>query len=377
MIKKLLSAAIGLVLIFSYFSFPADAVEPIPAISAQYAVVVERRSGRILAGYRENERASMASTTKIMTALLLCENCDLDQTAVVTEKMVNVEGSSMGLLPGDTVHYRDLLYGMMLASGNDAATATAILIAGSTEAFATMMNERAAQIGMKNTHFVTPSGLDDEEHYSTAYDMALLAVEALKNSDFAQAAASRTACLEYGNPPYKRTLTNHNKLLAYFPDCDGIKTGFTKKSGRCLVSSASRDNAGVVVVTLNDPNDWKDHETLLEYGLRQLESCELDSPELPKISVVGGKSADLSVRADRVTVALVPEDFEKVTVSVELSPSVFAPIQEGETVGTVTYRLNGVILAQSDITAAQTVENNSAMKVKDYRYWLRLLLGTK
>lgn len=375
--KKLISLLLTVLIVGNIICIKVNAVESMPGVSAQHAVVVERVSGRIIAGYRENERASMASTTKIMTALLLCENCDLDDTAVVTKEMVSVEGSSMGLLAGDTVHYRDLLYGMMLASGNDAANSTAILIAGSVEAFAVMMNERAERIGMKSTHFVTPSGLDDDEHYSTAYDMALLACEALKNEELAKAVSSRTARLEYGNPPYKRTLTNHNKLLAYYPYCDGVKTGFTKKSGRCLVSSATNDGAGVVVVTLNDPNDWTDHETLLDYGLRQLETHELSAPEIPDVTALGGKKNKLSLKTDAVTVSLLPEDFERVTSEIELSPSVFAPIQANEPVGTVIYSLGDTVLAKAEILAAHTIENDKSTIEKDYLYWIRQLLGAK
>lgn len=375
--KKLISLLLTVLIVGNIICIKVNAVESMPGVSAQHAVVVERVSGRIIAGYRENERASMASTTKIMTALLLCENCDLDDTAVVTKEMVSVEGSSMGLLAGDTVHYRDLLYGMMLASGNDAANSTAILIAGSVEAFAVMMNERAERIGMKNTHFVTPSGLDDDEHYSTAYDMALLACEALKNEELAKAVSSRTARLEYGNPPYKRTLTNHNKLLAYYPYCDGVKTGFTKKSGRCLVSSASKDGAGVVVVTLNDPNDWTDHETLLDYGLRQLETRELSAPEIPDVTVLGGKKSKLSLKTDAVTVSLLPEYLERVTSEIELSPSVFAPIQANEPVGMVIYSLGNTVLAKAEILAAYTIENDKSTIEKDYLYWIRQLLGAK
>ena len=375
--KRLVSVALSLFIVMSIFYIDAIAIEPMPTVSARHAVIVERASGRIIGGYREHERASMASTTKIMTALLLCENCNLDDTAVVTKEMVSVEGSSMGLMPGDTVHYRDLLYGMMLASGNDAANSTAMLIAGSLEAFAELMNERAERIGMKNTHFVTPSGLDDEEHYSTAYDMALLACEALKNEDLAKAVSSRSARLEYGNPPYKRTLTNHNKLLAYFPYCDGVKTGFTKKSGRCLVSSATKDGAGVVVVTLNNPNDWHDHEQLLNYGLRQLETRELSTPDLPEIAVMGGVSNSLSLKTNAVSVSLLPEDFNNISCDVELSPSVFAPVQVNEPIGTVIYRLGDSIIAQAEILAAHSVDNEKSTVNKDYAYWIRQLLGAK
>ena len=348
----------------------------LPDVSAACACVVERQTGRLIAGKNEHKRASMASTTKIMTALILCETADLDATAVISEEMVRVEGSSMGLLAGDTVHYRDLLYGMMLASGNDAANATAILLAGSQAAFAEKMNARAALIGMTDTHFVTPSGLDDEAHYSTAYDMALLAVEALKNPDFAAAVSSKSATLCYGNPPYRRTLTNHNRLLAAFSLCDGVKTGFTKKSGRCLVTSAKEGDKGVVAVTLNAPNDWEDHKTLLRFGLDRLESREVAPPDLSNRPVVGGqRPARLSVSA--VTLALLPDDFDRLTAEVELAPTLFAPLASGEEVGRVRWKLADTIVAEAAITVVEEVKNNKSKRTLSLWDWIRALIGSQ
>ncbi|MBR5473509.1 MAG: D-alanyl-D-alanine carboxypeptidase, partial [Clostridia bacterium] len=188
-------------------------------ISARAAVVINGDTGEILYSQNCDQRLPMASTTKIMTALLLCElGVDLTKEIVTTREMVTVEGSSMGLQVGDTVSYHDLLYGMMLASGNDAANTTAIALGGSVSKFVDIMNERAKTMGLKDTHFVTPSGLDAEEHYTTAYELALIAKEALSNENFAQAASSQSARLCYGNPPYYRTLTNHNKLLKMYDD---------------------------------------------------------------------------------------------------------------------------------------------------------------
>jgi len=186
------------------------------SVSAKAAVLICMDTGEILFQKSATQKLPMASTTKIMTSLILAEQPDLSKTVKVTKKMVAVEGSSMGLLDGDTVSYRDLLYGMLLASGNDAANTTAYVLGGGIEGFAKIMNERAKQIGLKNTNFVTPSGLDDESHYTTAYDLALLTSVALKNTAFYTACSSKQAVLYYGNPPYKRTLTNHNKLLGNY-----------------------------------------------------------------------------------------------------------------------------------------------------------------
>ena len=242
---------VALVIICTIISLPVSAVSS----SAKAAAVINGDTGEALYAQNADMRLPMASTTKIMTSLLLCEHGNLRNEITVTADMLRVEGSSMGLLPGDTVTLHDLLYGMLLASGNDAANVTAIAISGSVTAFAELMNKRAAELGLKNTHFVTPSGLDAEEHYTTARELALLAAFALKNEEFAKAAASKTATLCYGNPPYKRTISNHNKLLKLYDGAIGVKTGFTKKSGRCLVSAARRDGKLAVAVTLCDPDD--------------------------------------------------------------------------------------------------------------------------
>ena len=184
-------------------------------VSAKSAIVMCMDTNEVLLEKSAMLKLPMASTTKIMTALILAEQPDLSKTVKVTKQMVTVEGSSMGLLEGDAVSYRDLLYGMLLASGNDAANTTAYVIGGSIKGFAKIMNQKAAELGLKNTSFVTPSGLDDENHYTTAYDLALLASAALKNKVFREACSSKIATLYYGNPPYRRTLTNHNKLLGY------------------------------------------------------------------------------------------------------------------------------------------------------------------
>ena len=195
--------------------------------SAKAAIVINGITGEVIYEHNANERLPMASTTKIMTALILAEQEDLSKEISCTKEMVTVEGSSMGLLVGDRVTYHDLLYGMLLASGNDAANTTAISIGGSVQKFADIMNEKAKELNLNNTHFVTPSGLDAEGHFTTAHDLALLAAYALKNEEFKKAASSYTARLCYGNPPYQRTLTNHNKLLKSYNGLVGVKTGFT------------------------------------------------------------------------------------------------------------------------------------------------------
>ncbi len=337
-------AVLFLVFAVVFVGFEAQGV----SASARAAAVINADTGEALWTKNATERLPMASTTKIMTALLLCESGRLSHKIVVTEKMVRVEGSSMGLLPGDSVSLRDLLYGLMLASGNDAANTVAIVLGGSTEGFADMMNKRAEELGLKDTHFVTPSGLDSKGHYTTAIDLAILAAEALKNPDFAAAVRSKTATLCYGNPPYKRTLTNHNRLLKMYDDVIGVKTGFTKRSGRCLVSAAERDGRRVIAVTLNDPDDWADHRALLDYGLSKIE-CVTVTPDNSTAPDVIGASGKPIIKIDSKTFGV--SSNERLSARTVLPQCVFAPVKKGELLGAVHYMNEDKILATERIVA--------------------------
>ena len=318
-------------------------------ISAKAAVAISGDTGDILYSVNADVRLPMASTTKIMTALLLIENCkNLDDEIVATKEMVTVEGSSMGLLAGDRVSYRALLYGMMLSSGNDAANAAAIAVGGSIDGFVKMMNDKAHELGLENTHFVTPSGLDAEEHYTTAYELALIAAAALKNPDFAEAAAAKSATLCFGNPPYRRTLSNHNKLLKMYDDIIGVKTGFTKKSGRCLVSAAKRDGKYVIAVTLNDGDDWADHRFLLDTALAAIEVCEYSDNTLDvSLPVVSGniETVDLITSGARFSV---PKG-QNVTSVVVLPRFLYAPTSNGDIIGGVEYYCSDRLIYKSNI----------------------------
>lgn len=327
------------------------------ALSAKSAIVLNGDTKEVI--FEENSTAQlpMASTTKIMTALLLCENGNLDKEITVTAEMLRVEGSSMGLLAGDKVTLRDLLYGMMLASGNDAANVTAYVLGGTVDGFVKKMNQKAEELGLLNTHFDTPSGLDGETHYTTAYDLGLLACYAMQNEEFYKAASSESATLCYGNPPYKRTLTNHNKLLKTFDGAVGVKTGFTKKSGRCLVSAAKRDGKFVIAVTLCDPNDWQDHKNLLNYGLDSLKVTEV-TPEKESypLTVIGGEqNMDIKIK---------PQSFsylkgDDISLSLNLPQFVYAPIKKGEKVGTAVYKKGDEIIKEVEIVSEIDIKATS------------------
>lgn len=338
-----------LTIVFFVLDFNVCAV----GTSAKSAIVINGDTGEVLLRHNADAKLSMASTTKIMTALLLCENGDFDREITVTAEMLRVEGTSMGLQSGDKVTHRDLLYGMMLSSGNDAANVTAYSLGGTVDGFVAMMNRKAEELGLENTSFETPSGLDGEEHYTTAADLAMLTFYAMKNKDFSQAAGTKAITLCYGNPPYKRTLTNHNKLLKTYEGAVGVKTGFTKKSGRCLVSAAKRDGEFVIAVTLCDPNDWADHKSLLDYGFGKITVTEI-SPSATKYSLPVISSNDhLEVEIEPFSVTTAED--KGFTCQVNLPKFVYAPIKKGEVIGNVIYYKDGKKFESCDIKASREI----------------------
>lgn len=344
--KRFLSVSILLAFVLCSFPIKASAL----SLSAESAILINGNTGTVLYSLNENEKLPMASTTKIMTALLLAEQNTHEKTVTVTKEMVTVEGSSMGLLEGDSVSYYSLLCGMLMSSGNDAANTAAISVAGSLEAFAKLMNLRANEIGMQNTNFVTPSGLDAPEHYSTAFDMALLARAAMRCEAFRQIVSKQSVTTEYGNPPYKRRLTNHNKLISMYDGCIGIKTGFTKKSGRCLVSAAEKDGEYLIAVTLNAPNDWSDHKELFDYGFSVLEPFDVkDLCPVADVFAVGGDNKYISTVCESQIIGLTKAEYESITTHTSIEPFVYAPINDGDVVGKFKCLLNGEVFIEKNI----------------------------
>ncbi len=329
--------------------------------SAKGAILINGDTGEVIYEHNPDLVLPMASTTKIMTALLLCENCQFDREITVTAEMLRVEGSSMGLLAGDKVTLHDLLYGLMLASGNDAANTVAYVLGGTVDGFVKKMNSKALELGLKSTHFATPSGLDAEDHYTTARDLATLTRFAMQNEEFAKAVSTKSATLCYGNPPYKRTLTNHNKLLKSFEDAIGVKTGFTKKSGRCLVSAARRDGKYVIAVTLNDPDDWIDHKNLLEYGLEKVNISEI-CPEKEEYSlpIIGGTENTLTLKTEKITVSSV-EDCN-FSCTVKLPQFVYAPIAENEVIGSIVYKKDSTVIKELPLCASTEISVKTPKK---------------
>lgn len=355
--KKLVATIIVLSIIINLFITTTFGTESGLNISAKAAVVMCLDTKEIIFGKNISQKLPMASTTKIMTALILSEQPDLSKAVTVTKKMVAVEGSSMGLLEGDIVSFRDLLYGMLLASGNDAANVTAYVLGGSVEGFAKMMNKKAQELGLKDTNFVTPSGLDDENHYTTAYDLAVLTSEALKNDAFATACSSTSATLYYGNPPYRRSLSNHNKLLSSYEGLIGVKTGFTKRSGRCLVTAAKRDDKSVICVTLNDPNDWEDHKNLLDYGFANTVSnsfsCDDREDTLP---IICGDADLVRIRYESVNICSSEKGFQKIKRVIVLPKFIYGSVLAGESIGRVEYYLGNQLIKTADVFSVANIK---------------------
>ncbi|WP_232696275.1 D-alanyl-D-alanine carboxypeptidase family protein [Brevibacillus daliensis] len=241
-----------------------------PSISAESAAVIDVASGRILFEKNGHKQMRIASLTKTLTAITAIESSDINQMVTVPDQAVGVEGSSIFLKRGEKLTLEQLLYGLMLRSGNDAATAIAMQVGGSTQGFATMMNEKASFIGMTESNFTNPHGLDDsDEHYSTAIDMVKLSAYALKNPAFQQIVSTKVKNIPWDGEKWERRLQNKNKMLHLYKGADGVKTGFTKKARRCLASSATRDGRQLAVITLNASDDWKDHANLLDFGFQQ------------------------------------------------------------------------------------------------------------
>lgn len=345
--KRILCFCLAIIIAIPFVNFTARATVN---IEAKAVALVNADTGEVLFTRNGNERLPMASTTKIMTAILLLENANLSEEITTTKQMVTVEGSSMGLLEGDKVTYETLLYGMMLPSGNDAATTVAIALGGSLDGFSRMMNKKAAELGLDNTHFVTPSGLDSELHYSTALDMAKLAVYAMKNKKFKEVVSTKSIRVEYGNPPYSRSLFGHNKLLENYEWANGIKTGYTSKSGRCLVSSASKDGLNLVAVTLGDSNTVASHKKLLEYGFTNLTKYTLELPyEYSKIPVISGTDKYAKLMVESKTVGLSAAERESLEYEITLKPFVYAGERKGSAVGNIKFYTKNGMLAELPI----------------------------
>ncbi len=348
--KKL--TAIIFTVIFLTAAAHAQAPE---GLSARSAVLMDAASGRLL--YEKNgfERLPMASTTKIMTAVLAIENCSMADVVTVSPVASGVEGSSIWLAAGEQLTVEQLLYGLMLNSGNDAAVALAEHTAGSVDAFVALMNAQAKELGMYNTGFETPNGLDGDGHYTTAYDMAVLARHAMTLPKFREIAGTKQKNIPWSGHEWDRSLKNHNKLLWQYEGCTGVKTGFTKKAGRCLVSSALRDGRELVAVTLNAPDDWQDHARLLDYGFGDYETAALTKAgQLWETVTLDSSELGLVCAGDFVT-SLTGAELWAVEYRTEAGDMTL-PIKKGQKLARLYMFCEGEFLGGVDLLADRDIE---------------------
>ena len=339
---------------------------------------MEADSGDIVFGQNQNARLPMASTTKIMTALVALEKLPLETVVTITPASVGIEGSSIYLVEGEKLTLEQLLYALLLASANDAATAIAVAVAGSVEAFAALMNDKAADLGLVDTHFVNPHGLDHEEHYTTAKELALITRAALKSPVFREICSTKRKTIPLHGDEGVRLLLNHTKLLDAYEGCIGVKTGYTKKTGRCLVSAAQREGVTLIAVTLGAPNDWQDHSDMLDYGFGAYQSISLCNPAFfsaPLWTVSGTQDYVMVENTDELSVTL-RRDHGAIHCVVELPRFTFAPVFDGQEVGLLRFIEKR---ADGTETLLGTVPLYTTYHVEEERYpnglwdWIRSL----
>ncbi len=321
------------------------------SVSAQSCILLGE-NGEILYAKDEHKHLPMASTTKLMTALVCLEHLDPDRLVTVDERAVGTEGSSAYLRSGELLPVSDLLNALLLQSANDAAVALALAVSPTLEEFADLMNERAGLLGLEDTHFMNPHGLDAEEHYSSAFDLARIMQACLADPLLADVLQTKTyTCKsDLGN---LRTFVNHNRLLWDYPACIGGKTGYTKADGRCLVSAAEKDGVILTAVTLNAPNDWEDHKALFSYGFSRFENvllCEKDTFSTELDVVASDKSTVPCTNEGDLSVSVLTGTDPKITVETE--HFLYAPVKAGDTVGRLCVYQNGKMIASTSIVAS-------------------------
>ena len=299
-----------------------------------------------------------------MTALVAIENSALDDQVTVPKEAVGIEGSSVYLEAGEKVTMETLLYAVLLQSANDAAAAIAYAVGGSIEEFAKMMNERACALGLKNTHFVNPHGLHDDEHYTTARELALIASCAMKNQTFREIASTKKKTLTFRNGAVSRVVCNHNRLLSMYGGTIGVKTGFTKKSGRCLVSSAERDGVLLIAVTLDAPNDWQDHMALLDCGFAFFEQQIFaeENGYTFTVPILHGKKSEITVTTALPLKATLPRGAKAEIVTSFESEVLTAPIEKGEHVGELYALYRGKRIASSPLISCENIKTDKNKK---------------
>jgi D-alanyl-D-alanine carboxypeptidase (penicillin-binding protein 5/6) len=357
------------VLICCGLRLPAWAAEE-PTVSAQSGILIEAQSGTVLWEKNADDRRLIASTTKIMTALVVLEQCeDLDEIVTIEPSWTGIEGSSMYLQAGQELTVRELLYGLLLASGNDAAVALACVTAGDVDSFAQLMNDKAQTLGCENSHFVNPNGLDDQEHYASARDLATITQAALNYESFVEIVSTESKTIG------EQTYTNHNRLLRECSGVFGVKTGYTEAAGRSLVTCCEREGVTLICVTLSDPDDWVDHTALYDWAYERYTQQEVLSADSQwEIAVMGGEQDTVTVSPEK-TLSVTCRQGQTVQVQLYLPSFVYAEVAAGQEAGTAVVLIDGEqaesvrLIYTQDVARCETPEPGLWQRLGA---WLRL-----
>ena len=381
-IYKVLSLILAFSCIFCVWMLPIHAEEGpsvFPSLSAKSALLMEADSGTAVYEKNAHTRLPMASTTKIMTALVALELAAPDTVITIDGRAVGTEGSSVYLCESEKLTLEELLYALMLESANDAAVAIAIGISGSEEAFVDAMNAKATSLGLVDTHFANPHGLDAEAHYTTAYELARIAQAALQNPLLKTIVSTRKTTIPHQDTDGVRLLVNHNKMLRQYDGCIGMKTGYTQKSGRCLVSAAERDGVTMIAVTIDSPDDWNDHTKLLDYGFANYHSVELCPANFCLcLPVVGGKESYVTVGVSQSYSVTLPTTVGVIEQRMECPRHLYASVKEDDVCGRMLFLCDTnndgtqEIIGEIPLIAQYAVEKYTPRLTLWQRFWLWL-----
>ena len=361
----------------------ASNVSELPKTNSRRYIVYDRISKSMIIGKNEDVKSAMASTTKIMTTIVILEKADLNEKVTVSAKAGGTGGSRLGLKRGDKASVRDLLYGLMLRSGNDAAVALAEHVGGSVKGFAELMNEKAIELGLTNTHFVTPHGLDDANHYTTALELAKLTDYAMDNETFAKIVGTKSTTIYINNQ--SRQINNTNELLGVLNGVVGVKTGFTNNAGRCLVTETKRNNMDIITIVLGadtKKDRTKDSVNLIEYTFSKYKMYNVEEQIIEefnkwkninekRILIIKGKTSNPKLALGAIEKATIPIcDNDKIEYSINALTEVEAPVEQWNVMGTLTVKLNGEILENIDIVNVNEVQK------RDWKDYFKIVLNT-
>ena len=360
----------------------ASNVSELPKTNSRRYIVYDRISKSMIIGKNEDIKSAMASTTKIMTTIVILEKADLNETVTVSAKAGGTGGSMLGLKRGDKASVRDLLYGLMLRSGNDAAVALAEHVGGSVKEFAELMNEKAIELGLTNTHFVTPHGLDDANHYTTALELAKLTDYAMDNETFAKIVGTKSTTIYINNQ--SRQINNTNELLGVLNGVVGVKTGFTNNAGRCLVTETKRNNMDIITIVLGadtKKDRTKDSVNLIEYTFSKYKMYNLEEQIIEefnkwkninekRILIIKGKTSNPKLALGAIEKATIPIcDNDKIEYSINALTEIEAPVEQWNVMGKLTVKINGEILENIDIVNVNEVQK------RDWKDYFKIVLN--